>query len=311
MERIIKLADLEKAVDEVYRQFKDDNEGEIDPRVSDADPNSFGISVTLTDGTVISRGDTEVKSAMGAISKIPGSVLLLSQLSKPDELVEKMGCCCKAKSSCGRKPEIPVNARGVRMVSAIQPTGDSDGKWDLIINNMINLMGSAPELDDKLYESLTKANKDANVENVLAEAEYYLYDNAPIAIDIFTRMISLKASASQMSAMAATIAADGLNPLNGNEVFDGSLSSRAVALMAGHGPHRMNAPWLFRSGIPAKRSFAGGMCGVFPGAFGIAAYSPLLNPVGIPVRAAKSIATLVTDKLGISVFGSARVRFEK
>lgn len=172
-------------------------------------------------------------------------------------------------------------------------------------------MGSAPELDDKLYKSLMEANRKADVENSLAESGFFLYDNAQIAIDLYSKMISLKASANQLSAMAATIAADGVNPLNGNNTFDGSLSSRVVALMAGHGPHKMTAPWLFRAGLPAKRSFAGGMCGVFPGLFGIAAYSPLLNPVGIPVRAAKSIATLVTDKLGISVFGSAKVKVVK
>lgn len=311
MDRIIKLSDLEKAVDEVYNQFKDDNEGELDPRVKDADPKKFGISVTLTDGTVISRGDADTKAAMGSIAKIPTSVLLLSQLPNPNDLIEKAGCGCRANKSCGKKPEIPLNARGLRAVSAIEPSGDPDGKWDLIINNIINIMGSAPELDDKLYESLMEANRKANVENALADAEFFLYDDAQTAIKLYTKLISLKASANQMSAMAATIAADGVNPLNGSQAFDGSLSSRVVALMAGHGPHKMTAPWLFRSGIPAKRSFAGGMCGVFPGLFGVAAYSPLLNPVGIPVRAAKAIATLITDKLGISVFGSAKVKVVK
>lgn len=103
MDRIIKLADLEKAVDEVFSQFKDDSEGELDPRIKDADSKAFGISVTLTDGTVISRGDADVKSAMGSIAKIPTSILLLSQLRNPDDLVEKAGCGCKAANTCGKK----------------------------------------------------------------------------------------------------------------------------------------------------------------------------------------------------------------
>lgn len=311
MDRIIKFTDLEKVVDEVYRQFKDVSEGEIDPRVEDADSKSFGISVTLTDGTVISRGDTEIMVPLGSTAIIPTSILLLSQLKNTDELVEKAGCCCKKKDNNVSEPNVKINLRGVRAVSAIQPEGDSDGKWDLIINNMINIIGSSPELDVKLYEKLSKSNIDNDIENKLAAANYYLYDDARISIDLYTKMISMKASANQLSALGATIAADGFNPITKQNVFDGELSSKAVALMAGHGPHRMNSTWLFRAGIPAKRSFAGSMIAVFPGAFGIAAYSPLLNPAGIPIRAAKSIATIISDKLGISVFDSARVKIEK
>lgn len=315
MDRIIKLSELEKAVDEVYEQFRNLDEGAVDPALTGVDTKKFGIALTLTDGTTIVRGDADEKAVLGAIGKIPTSILLMSQMKDANQLIEKAGMC-KCKCKCDKsqdkpKQKLAVSKRGIRAVSAIEPSGDSDGKWDLMINNMINLMGSAPELDDRYYEARKKANLEEGVENALAAQEFTLYDDAPIAIDLYTRLTAMKASARQLATMAATIAADGYNPVTGQNVFDGTLSSKAVALMAAHGPHKMNTAWLFKAGLPAKRSFGGTICGVLPGVFGIAAYSPLLNEAGISIRAAKAIATLMSEKLGVSVFDSAKLKIEK
>lgn len=156
MTRKIKFDDLKSAVNEAYEQLKNDNEGTPDKSFScGCTAECFGIAVVLTDGSVITAGNTEGKVALGSIAKIPISTCLLSQMT-PDEIIQKSDqcpCACKGK---GQKPDIPFSAKGIRAISAIQPTGDADGKWDILSDRMINLMGSAPELDDRLYESLKK-----------------------------------------------------------------------------------------------------------------------------------------------------------
>lgn len=309
MTRKIKFDDLKAAVNEAYEELKSNNDGAIDSVYSNSSDDRFGIAVVLTDGSVITAGDTDSKAALGSIFKIPVSTCLLSQMS-PDEIIKKSGKCPCACAKKGQKPQIPFSAHGLRAVSAIEPTGDADGKWDIISDRMISLMGSAPELDDKMYEAFKQEAIASKVEDTLAASDYYLYDDAPIAIDTYIKGISMKASALQLATMGATIAADGVNPSNGQEVFDGRFAQNVVALMAAKGPHKMSKPWLMGAGIPAKSSRSGAMVAVMPGAFGIAAVSPKLNEVGVSIRAAKAIK-LIANKLDINVFASARIEIVK
>ncbi len=306
MERKISLSDLRKAVDEAYEAVKSEKEGTINPRNIGAEAGKFGISVALPDGTVINKADTDVKAPMGSIMKVPLSSILFSQ-NTVAEVVKKSGTC-----PCHKMPEKPkglgFSAHGIRAFSAIEPTGDPESKWNLYENRMIDLMGSAPELDDKVYEYLVKEAADTKLTDTLAADGYYLYDDASLAINLYLKALAMKASTEQLAKMGATIAADGVNPFSGNVVFDGAITQNIVGLMAAKGPHKMNTPWLVSTGIPAKTSVGGSILGIIPGTMAIAAYAPELNPAGVSVKAAQAIREIAT-RLNLSVFASSRVKF--
>lgn len=306
MERKISVANLRKAVDEAYEAFKSVNEGEVDSRNAGADEKQFGITVVLPDGTVINKGDTDAKSPLGSISKVPLSTILFTQ-NTPMELIKKSGQC-----PCHKLPEKPKNvsfsAHGIRAFSAVEPTGDPESKWNLFENQMIDLMGSAPELNVKVYETLKKEAADTKLEDTLAADGYYLYDNAALAIDLYLKALSMTASTEQLATMGATIAADGVNPVTRKQVFDGAITQNVVGMMAAKGPHKVRTPWLIAAGIPAKTSFGGAMLGVIPGVMSIAAYSPKLNIAGVGIKAARAIMSIM-QKLDISIFASAKVQF--
>ncbi len=306
MERKISLDDVRRAVEEAYEAVKSIKEGTIDPRNTRAKAGQFGITLTLADGTIISKGDTDVKSPMADISKVPLHSLLFTQ-NTPEELVKKSGMCPKDKVE--KKPH-GVGAHGIRAFSAVEPTGDPDSKWDLYVGRVIDLMGSAPELDDQLYESEKRRVADDKVVDTLADAGYYLYDDAAMSVDLYTRARSMAASTGQLAMMGATIAADGVNPVTGKIVYDGAITQNIVGLMAAKGPHKMNAPWLVLSGLPAKRSWGGAILGIYPGVFAIAAYAPELNAAGVSIKAARAIIE-VMRRLDMSLFASARVTIVK
>lgn len=308
MERKISIEDLRKAVDEAYETYKSVKEGEVDPRNAGADPDTLGISVMLPDGTLINKGDTNVKSPLGSISKVPLSSILFSQNS-PMELIKKSGQCPCHKVE--QKPKgLSFSAHGIRAFSAVEPVGDPESKWNLFENRMIDLMESAPELNDKVYEILKKESADSDLQNTLAKDGYYLYDEAGLAIDLYVKALSMTASTEQLATMGATIAADGQNPVTGKTVYDGAITQNIVGLMAAKGPHKMTAPWLVAAGIPAKSSFGGSILGIIPGVMAIAASSPRLNAAGVSVKAARAILA-VMQKLDISIFASAQVNFVK
>ncbi len=56
-------------------------------------------------------------------------------------------------------PSTPlVNAGAISACSMVQPVGNSDKKWDAIVQNVTELCGSAPQLIDELYKSETATN---------------------------------------------------------------------------------------------------------------------------------------------------------
>lgn len=308
MERKISYNDVKKALDDAYESVKSLKEGIVDPRNIGADAKDFAITVALADGTVISKGDSQVKAPMGSIAKVGLSSLLFSQ-NKVEEVIKKSGQCPCHKVE--KKPKhLGFSAHGIRAFSALEPVGDPESKWNLFEGRMIDLMGSAPELDIPVYQNLRKEAEENNVVNELAEAGYYLYDDAALALDLYLKALSMKASTEQLAMMGATIAADGVNPATGKVVYDGAISQNIVGLMAAKGPHKMNGPWLVAAGLPAKSSFGGTIVGVYPGVMAVAAYSPELNAGGVSVKAARVITEFMR-RLDLSVFGSARVQIVK
>ena len=306
MERTITFDDLKKAIDEAYEAVKSEKAGELSLRVGKADIKSFGISVALTDGRTYDRCDADVRFPLGSIVKIPIHSILLEQNGKK-ELMKKGGVdITNPNYTKTKKPKLPVSAHGVRAVSAIEPTGDPESKWNLIENRMIDLMGEAPTIDEEVYKTQKRIVAESNVEDTMAQNGYYLYDDAQLSIDLYLKAQAMTANTKMLAQMGATIAADGFNPFTKQNVFDGTLSSQLVSYMADRGPHKMKKSWFLTTGLPAKSGFGGGIVAVLPGVLSIAVYSPAMNKEDVSIKGIQVLAA-VSDKLGLNVFGSARI----
>ena len=85
------------------------------------------------------------------------------------------------------------------------------------------------------------------------------------------------------------------------EVFDASLAPKITAMIAAVGFYEHTGDWMYTSGIPAKTGVGGGVMGVLPGQFGIAAFAPPLDGAGNSVKAQLAIQ-YVMNKLGLNVF---------
>ena len=311
MTRKISLGDVQKAVVDAYENFKSVKEGEVDPRIEVKNNDLFGISVVLTDGTVINKGDTQEAAVLGDVAQVSSAVELLTQY-KPEDLMKKVGMC---KCGCSKgekpaKPHIGISRHGVRAVSLIQPQNDPDGKWDVMINNFINLTGSAPVLNDNYYKSLKALLAEENAVDKLAQAEFSLYDQADIAVDLYAKLSSLQLNTQQLATMGATIAADGRNAANGKVAFDGSIAAQVVGIMATRSIHKERKCWNSMVGLPARSGKGGMILAVLPGFGAIAAYSPALDAFGVSVKGKQAIK-YIADTLGLNVYASARVEVEK
>ena len=186
---------------------------------------------------------------------------------------------------------------------------DSNGKWGAIADNMTALSGSTLVLLDELYKSETATNFNNRSIAWLLKNYGRIYDDPDMSLDLYTRQCSMGVTAKQLAIAGCTIANGGLNPVTKEQVFKEELSPKITSLIATVGFYEHTGDWLYNSGIPAKSGVGGGVLGVMPGAFGIAAFAPPLDEFGNSVKAQAAIK-YITQKLGLNIFRNNNIDFE-
>ena len=71
----------------------------------------------------------------------------------------------------------------------VQPVGNSDKKWDAIVQNVTELCGSAPQLIDELYKSETATNFNNRSIAWLLKNYNRIYDDPDMALDLYTASV--------------------------------------------------------------------------------------------------------------------------
>lgn len=317
MDKKISITQIKDAAGEAYELYKNNMDGknaDYIPYLANIDKNLFGLSICLLDGTTIQLGDSAYRFGIESVSKVHTAILALRQYGA-QKLLDMIGAdatglpfnSIMAILLENDHPSTPlVNAGAIAACSMVQPIGDAGKKWDAIVSNITELCGSAPQLIDELYKSESATNFNNRSIAWLLKNYNRIYDDPDMSLDLYTRQCSLGITAAQLSVCAATIANDGLNPVTKKQVFDGSLSPKITSLIATVGFYEHTGDWLYTSGIPAKTGVGGGVMGVLPGQFGIAAFAPPIDSAGNSVKAQLAIKH-VMNKLGLSVFGGNRI----
>lgn len=317
MEKTISKTQIKEAAQAAYEASKDIKGGlnaHYIPYLANINPDLFGLSVTLTDGTTFNFGDTGYKFGIESVSKVPTAILAMIQHT-PAGVLKQIGADATglpfnsifAILLENDHPSTPlVNAGAISACSMVAPQGDPEGKWKAITDNITQLCGSAPELIDELYESETATNFNNRAISWLLKNYNRIYDDVDVSLDLYTRQCSLGITSAQLAAMGATIANNGLNPLTGQQVFDPVISPKITTMIASVGFYQHTGDWLYTSGIPAKTGVGGGVMGVMPGLFGIAAFAPPLDDAGNSVKAQAAIKCFM-QTLGLGIFTGDKV----
>ncbi len=317
MEKTITKSQIKQAAQEAYEASKGIKGGanaNYIPYLANIDPGLFGLSVTLTDGTCLNFGDTGYRFGIESVSKVPTAILAMIQHT-PEGVLRQIGADATglpfnsifAILLENDHPSTPlVNAGAIAACSMIAPQGDPADKWKAITDNITALCGSAPQLIDELYESETATNFNNRAISWLLKNYDRIYDDVDMSLDLYTRQCSLGITSSQLAVMGATIANRGLNPVTGKQVFDPEISPKITTMIASVGFYQHTGDWLYTSGIPAKTGVGGGVMGVMPGLFGIAAFAPPLDDAGNSVKAQAAIR-LFMQKLGLGIYNGDNV----
>lgn len=305
---------MKSAVEEAYTTCKDMTGGQnahYIPYLANIDSNLFGMSLCLPDGRIVSVGDTDYRLGIESVSKVHTAILVLRQIGA-EKLLQQIGADATglpfnsifAILLENDHPSTPlVNAGAIAACSLVAPHGNSEAKWQAIINNMTDLLGSEPELIDELYQSESATNFENRSIAWLLRNYDRLYDDPKMSLDLYTRQCSLGVTPEQLAISAATIAADGKNPVTGKQVFDTALTPKIVSLMATVGFYQHSGDWLYETGLPAKTGVGGAVIGVIPGLCGLCAFAPPLDDAGNSVKAQAALRHFMTS-LQLNVFSN-------
>lgn len=317
MSRLLTRQEIAEAAENAYTLARVDNGGHnahYIPYLANVPSDLFALTVTLADGEVFSYGDDAYVFGIESVSKVATAILTMKQWS-PEMVLRKIGADATGLPHSSifsillenGHPSTPlVNAGAISATSMVKPLGNPVGKWKAIVDNMEALFGSQPVLIDELYRSESDTNYKNRSITWLLKKHDRLYDDPMMSLDLYTRQCSLGVTCPQLSAMAATIANGGINPITGQKAFPEEISPKIVSMMASVGFYQHTGDWMFSSGLPAKTGVGGGIVGVLPGLLGIAAFSPRLDQAGNSVRAQAAIKQFM-QTLGLGIFNSTQV----
>lgn len=313
----IKATDLQEIVNEAHEKVKGLKGGanaNYIPYLANINSSLFGISICLPSGKIIEAGDTKYIFGIESISKVHTAVLAMRQLGA-EAILEKIGAnatglpfnSIMAILLENDHPSTPlVNAGAISADSLIRPAGDAKEKWKAITENMKELSGSDLVLIDELYKSESETNYNNHSIAWLLKNYNRMYDDPELSLDLYTRQCSMGVTCSQLAIAGATIACGGLNPVTKHQVFDCNLSPQITSMIATVGFYENTGDWLYKSGIPAKTGVGGGVMGIVPGSFGIAAFAPPLDKAGNSVKAQEAIK-YISMKIGANIFGGNHI----
>lgn len=315
--KVITKAQIKEAVESTYAECKGISGGKnanYIPYLANIDPELFGISLTLPDGTTYAVGDTEYRFGIESVSKVLTAILVLKQYGA-EAILKQIGADATglpfnsifAILLENDHPSTPlVNAGAITACSMVKPVGDAWGKWEAIINNFTDLCATESQVIDELYRSESDTNFNNRSIAWLLKNYGRIYDDVPMSLDLYTRQCSVGITARQLGVCAATIANGGVNPVTKKEVFAKELAPKITTLISSVGFYQNTGDWLYTSGIPAKSGVGGGVLGVLPGVFGVAAFAPPLDEAGNSVRAQAAVKSIMS-KLGIGVFNGQAI----
>ncbi len=313
----ISISQIKEVTHQAYEEFKTNTVGknaDYIPFLANVDKNLFGISICLLNGQTITVGDTDYSFGIESVSKVHTAILVLQQYGA-EEILEMIGADATGLPFNSifallletDHPSTPlVNAGAIAACSMVLPKGKADEKWNAILNNITALCGSAPHLLDELYKSESETNFNNRSIAWLLKNFNRIYDDPPMALDLYTRQCSLGVTSTQLAITAATIANGGFNPVTKKQVFNSELAAPITSLIATVGFYERTGDWMYKSGIPAKTGVGGGIMGLMPGIMGISAFAPPIDKSGNSVKAQLAIKYIM-NKLGLNVFSGKQI----
>jgi glutaminase len=280
------------------------------PQLACVDPDQFGMTVALPDGTVYSSGDAQTLFSIQSISKVFTLTIALGKLG--DALWRRVGrepsgdpfnSIVQLEMEHG-KPRNPfINAGAIAVVDAIM-MGHQPKETIAEILQFVRFIADDNSIcmDDKVAKSeLLTGDRNASLAHFMASFGHFK-NPVDYVLGTYFHQCSIAMSCEQLARAALFLVSDGLNTSNGTRVVSAQRARRINALMMLCGHYDGSGEFAFRVGLPGKSGVGGGIMAVAPGKASIAVWSPGLDHIGNSKLGTIALEMLA-ERTGWSVFG--------
>ena len=281
------------------------------PPLALADPDSFGIAVTTTEGHSYEVGDSRERFTIQSMSKpfTYGLALADRGFEAVDGKVgvepsgEAFNSISLAPES-GRPLNPMINAGAITSTSLVGG-GTAAEREGRVVDFYGRFAGRSLEVDMEVYESERDTGHRNRAIGHMLRAFGVLEEDPDEALDLYFRQCSVSVDCRDLSLMAATLANGGVNPRTGDRVLGRDVVDRVLSVMTTCGMYDSAGEWVVDVGMPAKSGVGGGVLAVLPGQLGIAVFSPPLDRHGNSVRGVEVCRQISTD-LNLNLLHVAR-----
>ena len=296
-------------LDEIIETFKDDRQGELAdyiPELARADPDTFGIALTVADGRTHSAGNDDYTFSIQSISKPFAYAAALTDLGL-DAVHQTVGVEPSGEAfnelslehGTRRPKNAMINAGAIAVHQLlVGPSSNVEERVERVRSFFSELAGRELSVDEAVCRSeLDTADRNLAIAHMLKN--YGIIDDAPHdVVEGYTRQCSIGVSVRDLAMMCATLANMGVHPVTGQQVVSRRVARQTLSVMTVCGMYDAAGEWLTTVGIPAKSGVSGGLIGALPGQCGLAVVSPPLDEHGNSVRGVRAFRKL-TDDMGM------------
>ena len=298
-------ADYQTAVTQAHKRYVADQSGNVTssiPALASVSPALYGVVVVRVDGKVFEAGDTGTPLVLTGVGA-PFTAALVGEQRGADFMNSTAGAVAgtapvppgRTPADWGNAPTTALRIEGaMATLSLVQPQGDAGGKWRALLANLGSFSGRELAMDEKVYQSATSSADKVNLKARELSQEGRLLDTPESTADLYLRQGSVSLTTRELAIMAATLANDGVNPVNQKRVVSEPVAKNIQTLLINAGlPGGKKADWLKKAGVGVSTGESGAIIMVVPGRLGIAVYSPPLDSAGNSVRAQRALRYLV------------------
>lgn len=297
--------DYQKILENIYGEIrpfaKEGKQADYIPALALVNPDQFGISLQLVDGSSYALGDSDVRFSLQSISKVFALSIAFSLVG--DDIWKRMG-----KEPSGSSfnslvqleyekgiPRNPfINAGALVMADIMLSHLDNPEKF--FIDFVRELCGS-PDVDynRKVAESeLSKAYLNAAIVNLL---KYHgnIENDISEVLRFYTLMCSVEMSCSELAKAFLCYARSGEAFRHGRVELTKSHLKRINSIMQTCGFYDEAGEFTFLVGLPGKSGVGGGIAAIYPSRYSIAVWSPRLNSKGNSIMGMKALELFTTE----------------
>ncbi len=304
---------IKAILDSVYESLLDEHSGEVAnyiPKLGQADPDAFGISLATLDGRMLSVGDASTSFSIQSMSKPFTFALALNELGI-DEVFKRTSVEPSGDDFNSvvldedGKPFNPMVNSGAIAMTGLLCSIHGDDTFEYILEQYSRFAGVTLGVDREIFKSeLANAGRNRAIAYLMNSAG--IIGDVEQAVETYTRQCSITVTTEQLASMAATVANMGMNPTTNETVLDAISVRNMLSVMFTCGMYNYSGHWAVEIGLPAKSGVSGGVFAVVNRQLGIATYSPKLDARGNSVRGIRA-CTALAEELGLHAFELANM----